>query len=259
MLTFYKYQGAGNDFIMIDNRSLSFPKENTALIEHLCHRRFGIGADGLILLETDATYDFRMVYYNADGKESTMCGNGGRCLVAFAKQLQIIESSCTFVAIDGSHNASINHKGDVSLQMVDVDHIETNSKYTFLNTGSPHHVQIVRNLAHFNVYREGKKIRDSEMYAPSGTNVNFVEQEGPNHFYIRTYERGVENETLACGTGATAAAIAMHHLKKTKDTTINMTTEGGELNISFTFDQGIYTNIYLTGPAQLIFKGNYIF
>lgn len=256
MLRFYKYQGTGNDFVMIDNRTGFFPKENKELVASLCNRRFGVGGDGLILLEEAAGYDFKMVYYNADGSESTMCGNGGRCLVAFAKQLNIIDHQCQFIAIDGEHRAKVNEDGTVSLQMIDVSEIKIESKYSYLNTGSPHHVQIVRELGRYDVFNRGKEIRDSKLYAPKGINVNFVEQEGPNHFRIRTFERGVEDETLSCGTGATAVAIAMYAQGKCDDHNVHIDVEGGSLMISFeTKDRQSYKNIVLSGPAKLVFEG----
>lgn len=258
MLKFYKYQGTGNDFVMIDNRQLAFPKDNQELVELLCDRKFGIGGDGLILLEDAEEYDFRMVYYNADGAESTMCGNGGRCIVAFAKQLGIIDNECEFIAVDGEHDASIDSDGIVSLKMIDVEDIQVDKKFSFLNTGSPHHVQVVRELERFAVYAKGKAIRESELYSPKGTNVNFVEQEGPNHFRIRTYERGVEDETLSCGTGATAVAISMFHQGKADDTKVRIEVEGGELEVSFEVENGCYKNVYLSGPAELVFEGNFV-
>ncbi|MDR0229929.1 MAG: diaminopimelate epimerase [Flavobacteriaceae bacterium] len=255
MLEFYKYQGTGNDFVMIDNRSNHFAKQDVELIGALCDRRFGIGGDGLILLEDDANYDFRMVYYNADGNESTMCGNGGRCIVAFAKQLGVIKDNCRFIAIDGEHTARIDEENNVALQMIDVDDIKLEDKYSFLNTGSPHHVQVVRDLEFYDVYKKGKAIRESDLYAPKGTNVNFVEQEGPNHFRIRTFERGVEDETLSCGTGATAVAIAMVALGKADCNEVRIDVEGGTLSISFDVINGKYTNVFLSGKAEFVFLG----
>lgn len=255
-LRFYKYQGTGNDFVMIDNRTGFFPKQDKELVAHLCHRRFGVGGDGLILLEAAEGYDFKMVYYNADGSESTMCGNGGRCLVAFAKQLKIIENQCRFIAIDGEHLATVNPDNTVSLQMIDVSDIRIESKYSFLNTGSPHHVQVVRELGRFDVFNRGREIRMSELYSPDGTNVNFVEQEGPNHFRIRTFERGVEDETLSCGTGATAVAISMYAQGKCDDKHINIDVEGGNLTVSFDTEDGQkFKNVLLSGPAKLVFEG----
>ncbi|MFL0101983.1 diaminopimelate epimerase [Tenacibaculum maritimum] len=252
-LTFYKYQGTGNDFILVDNRAKIFPKNNTKIISQLCHRHFGIGADGLILLEEDFDTDFRMIYYNADGYESTMCGNGGRCIVAFAHKLGIFQKETSFIAIDGIHYAAIKNTS-VSLQMIDVDTIEMHPNYIFTNTGSPHHVQLVENITDFNVFSEGRKIRNA-IYGLEGSNVNFVEQINQNTFRVRTYERGVENETLACGTGVTAVAIGMHTLQKTNANTIHLLVEGGELEVSFSNEKKLYSNIFLTGKATFVFTG----
>jgi diaminopimelate epimerase len=253
--TFYKYQGTGNDFIMLDNRLLTFPKKDIQLIEQLCDRRFGIGADGLILLESHTNYDFKMVYFNSDGNESSMCGNGGRCLVAFAKQLGIIEASAEFEAVDGYHYAEISADELVSLQMKDVDNIKVHQNYSFLNTGSPHHVQIVSDLKTLDVKLEGSKIRYSELYGADGSNVNFVHQIDSKTFSVRTYERGVEDETLSCGTGATAVAIAMHHVGKTKSNSIDLQVEGGKLSVQFKENNGVYSDVFLVGPATFVFEG----
>jgi diaminopimelate epimerase len=254
-LEFYKYQGAGNDFVMIDNRSGFFPKENTQLIEHLCDRRFGIGGDGLILLENDSDTDFKMVYYNSDGNQSSMCGNGGRCLVAFAKDLKVIENKTTFIATDGLHHASFEDNGLVSLQMIDVPAIDIKKDYSFLNTGSPHHVQMVEDLEHYNVKENGAAIRYGELYGAAGSNINFVKKIDDITFRLRTYERGVEDETLACGTGATAVAIAMNATGQTDATAINVNVEGGKLVVSFDKTLDGYTNVFLKGPAEFVFKG----
>lgn len=254
-IEFYKYQGTGNDFVMIDNRSNFFPKDNIKLIEHLCDRRFGIGADGLILLENDAETDFRMVYYNSDGNQSSMCGNGGRCLVAFAKKLNLIQNETTFIAVDGLHHASISDDEIVSLQMKSVDFVKMTSDYVFLDTGSPHHVQLVDDLEHFKVKERGSEIRYGDLYGKVGSNVNFVEQISENSFAIRTYERGVEDETLSCGTGATAVAIAMNALGKTNSTTIQIQVQGGKLEVSFDKNEREFINVFLKGPAEFVFKG----
>jgi diaminopimelate epimerase len=254
-LTFYKYQGTGNDFVMIDNRSQFFPKENKQLIKKLCDRRFGIGADGLILLENHADFDFKMVYYNSDGNESSMCGNGGRCLVAFAKQMGVVKNKAKFEAFDGYHFATIDDEGIVALQMKDVDAIKNESNYTFLNTGSPHHVQLVNDLKNLDVKVEGAKIRYSDLYGNAGSNINFVNQLANDIFAVRTYERGVEDETLSCGTGVTAVAIAMHQLGKTKNNIIDLNVEGGKLKVQFDEDNGSYTNVFLIGPATFVFEG----
>ena len=254
-LDFYKYQGTGNDFVMIDNRSNPFPKENTQLVAHLCDRRFGIGADGLILLDNDTDTDFRMVYYNSDGNLSSMCGNGGRCLVAFAKKLNVIQNETTFIATDGLHYATVGNDGIVSLQMIDVEAINNTSEYSFLNTGSPHHVQLVDDLEHFNVKDNGAAIRYGELYGKEGSNINFVKKIDEATFSLRTYERGVEDETLACGTGATAVAIAMNATGQTDLNVINLNVEGGKLAVSFEKIDGKYTNVFLKGPAEFVFKG----
>ncbi|NVJ88931.1 MAG: diaminopimelate epimerase [Flavobacteriaceae bacterium] len=251
-IRFYKYQGTGNDFVMIDNRTKTFPKEKTDIISQLCDRNFGIGADGIILLENDNSFDFRMIYYNADGTE-TFCGNGGRCAVAFAKQLKIIENNTKFIAVDGEHFATISN-GIVSLKMIDVNEININDNSVFVYTGTQHHVEMVENLDNYPVFEKGKTIRYS--YKEPGSNVNFVEQLNDKTFRVRTYEKGVENETLACGTGVTAVAIAMHKTKRTSANSIILPVEGGELKVSFTEKNGNYKDVYLTGPATFIFSGS---
>ncbi|WP_435622662.1 diaminopimelate epimerase [Flagellimonas sp.] len=249
---FYKYQGTGNDFVIMDNRQDIFPKNNTKLITELCDRRFGIGADGLILLENDNLSDFRMVYYNSDGSQS-LCGNGGRCAVAFAHFLGIIKEETTFNAIDGLHYASI--EGDeVNLKMGNVDEVKEKQSYSFLNTGSPHHVQLVEDLEKMDVKSVGAKLRYG-MYGESGSNINFVSEAPDGSFNARTYERGVEDETLSCGTGVTAVAIAMHKMGKTKSDTVYINMPGGKLTVSFHQENGTYTDIFLKGPAKQVFKG----
>ena len=255
LLKFYKYQGTGNDFVMIDNRQNFFPKNDTKLIERLCDRRFGIGADGLILLENDNSTDFRMVYYNSDGNESSMCGNGGRCLVAFAKSLNVINNEATFIATDGLHHATIDKIGIVSLQMKDVDEVKIDTEYVFLNTGSPHHVTLVNDLEHYNVKENGADIRYSDLYGKAGSNVNFVNQISDNHFRLRTYERGVEDETLSCGTGATATAIAMNVIEKTNSNSIDINVEGGKLKVTFEKTDKGFEKVFLIGPATFVFEG----
>ena len=253
-LHFYKYQGTGNDFVMIDNRLEIFPK-NTVLIEKLCDRRFGIGGDGLILLENDSDTDFKMVYYNSDGNESSMCGNGGRCIVAFAKKLGVFENETTFIAVDGLHFAKMNEDETVSLQMKNVDDVLIKDDYVFMNTGSPHHVQMVDDLKNFPVKNTGAEIRYSDLYGNAGSNVNFVEQVNNDTFAVRTYERGVEDETLSCGTGVTAVAIAMFATGKTKSKEVNLNVEGGSLKVNFQGEENNFTNVFLIGPATLVFSG----
>jgi len=252
-MTFYKYHGAGNDFILLDNRNGSI-KLSTEQVAHLCDRHLGIGADGLMLLEHADGYDFRMVYYNADGKESTMCGNGGRCMAAFAKSLGIIENTSSFIAIDGPHEAAIAQNGLITLHMNDVHDIHINDGYTILNTGSPHYVIWVKDVKNTDVYNEGKKIRNKPEYQPDGINVNFVQLIG-GKLSVRTYERGVEDETLSCGTGVTAAAIAVT-AKFMGEFSTDVETPGGNLEVSFIKnDPDMASNITLTGPAAFVFKG----
>ncbi len=251
---FYKYQGTGNDFIIIDNRSLLFDKTNFKNIAKLCDRRFGIGADGLILLENHPKADFRMVYYNADGNESSMCGNGGRCITAFAKFLGLIETETTFEAIDGMHKAEVND-GMVSLQMKNVSDIETFETHSFLDTGSPHRVELVNDLKDYDVKLNGERLRYGGAYKKEGCNINFVNQISDSKFVVRTYERGVENETLSCGTGVTAVAIAMHYIGKTEQSHLTLKTIGGELQVSFRNTENGYEDIWLMGAANQVFKG----
>lgn len=252
---FYKYQGTGNDFVIIDNRTSFFSKNDTKLVAQICDRKFGIGADGLLLLENHPELDFRMVYYNADGRLSSMCGNGGRCLVHFAHYLGIIDKEAQFEAIDGTHDAKISEE-TVTLQMNDVTHIKLNYQAAFLDTGSPHHVMLVNNLEDYDVFGNGRKIRH-EQYGTAGANVNFVSAITENRFKVRTYERGVEAETLSCGTGVTAVAIAMHAMGKTTSEHIEISTPGGDLQVKFKPLKARYQEVYLTGPAVQVFKGNW--
>lgn len=251
---FYKYQGTGNDFVMIDNRLQTFCKKDAKQIAFLCDRRFGIGADGLILLENHPDFDFKMVYYNADGNESSMCGNGGRCLVAFAKQLGVISENAVFEAIDGIHHATIINDV-VRLQMQDVSTIEKHVNHVFLNTGSPHHVQFEENIEDFDIKTKGATIRYGDPYNEVGSNVNFVKKVSHQVFAVRTYERGVEDETLSCGTGVTAVALAMHALNETGENLITLQVQGGELQVSFDVENGAYKNIWLIGPATFVYQG----
>lgn len=254
---FYKYQGAGNDFILIDNRNIAIDHHDPNLISGLCDRHFGIGGDGILFLQNHKEYDFEMVYYNADGQPSSMCGNGGRCVVAFAKYLGIIYNETNFLAVDGPHYAKISDKGDwVSLQMTNVDAVTTDADAYVLNTGSPHYVKLVDGLKQRNVYQEGHAIRNNATYREKGINVNFVERFDTGYF-VRTFERGVENETYACGTGVTAVALAMaKHNRQTGHITTPIKVLGGNLNISFNYDGKKFTSIYLEGPAVRVFKGN---
>jgi len=253
--TFYKYQGTGNDFILIDNRQSLVNKNNTKLIKFLCDRRFGIGADGLILLENHDSLDYKMVYFNSDGNKSTMCGNGGRCLVAFAKKLGIINSKATFEAIDGVHHATIDD-GLIKLQMQDVSGIRKYDSHVFLNTGSPHHVQLENDLENLDIKSKGSEIRYGKPYAKEGVNVNFVKKIDNEVFAVRTYERGVEDETLSCGTGVTAVALAMYYIGETEKNLITLKTPGGDLQVSFKRQDGKFNDVVLIGPAKFVYKGS---
>ncbi len=251
--TFYKYQGTGNDFVIIDNREDFFPKKDTELVAKICDRRFGVGADGLLLLEKHPSADFKMVYYNSDGNLSSMCGNGGRCISHFAKFLGIISEKATFEAVDGMHEATV--KDDwVSLKMNNVEKVNVSKNFTFLNTGSPHHVEMVTKLQDFDVFTNGRTIRN-KTYGNEGSNINFVEQNDAAIFSVRTYERGVEGETLSCGTGVTAVAIAMFETGKTAKNKVILKTPGGQLQVRFEKVDAIYNNVYLEGPAIQVFKG----
>ena len=256
---FSKYHGTGNDFILIDGRAIDTTSLDTRTIKHLCHRRFGIGADGLIILKESEHYDFRMVYYNSDGEEGSMCGNGGRCITAFAHKLGIIGPAATFEGIDGSHEASIIPDGHIKLKLIDVDGIKTFEDGFFLNTGSAHFVKIVESADACDVHGEGKSIRHETRFFPGGTNVNFVQLlPGDNQIMVRTYERGVEKETLSCGTGVTAAAIVSYYKQKPETATYNIDTPGGKLSVSFIPGDALkFTEVYLTGPATHVFDGAY--
>lgn len=251
-ISFYKYQGTGNDFVIIDNRELVFDKTNLALVKSLCDRKFGIGADGLILIENHPELDFELIYFNSDGSKS-FCGNGSRCGVAFAKYLGVIGDSTVFNAIDGVHEAKI--EGElIHLKMNDVVEFETGKDYFFMNTGSPHFIKYVDDLAGVDILNEAHKVRFSKRFTKEGTNVNFVEIKG-DKTSMRTYERGVEDETLSCGTGATAVAIATAIKHKFKSP-IPIKVVGGELKISFDREfNNTFANIWLIGEGKQVFKG----
>ena len=254
-LHFHKYQGTGNDFVVIDNRDNHFDRKNNQLVAQLCDRRFGVGADGLMLLQNHPNYGFEMVYFNADGFEGSMCGNGGRCLVQFAHDLGVISKSTTFIAVDGEHEAFLEN-GLVHLKMIPVTEIENNAEFDYMNTGSPHYVTYVENLEGFDVYGEGKKVRYNDRFNKIGTNVNFVQEIGDNSLRVRTYERGVEDETLSCGTGVTACALSAS--LKGYTSPIQLKVEGGQLAVSFEKTATGYDNIFLIGPAVKVFDGEFL-
>jgi diaminopimelate epimerase len=252
---FYKYQGTGNDFIMIDNRRRVFDESDLSMVKRLCDRRFGIGADGLILIKDKDGYDFEMVYYNADGSQS-MCGNGARCAVAFSRFLELLTDQCYFYAIDGPHQARY-HQGQVELGMIPVDGIIEVGEDYFVNTGSPHHVRLLETVEDYPVVDEGARIRYSDRY-PNGANVNFVSIISDDEIFVRTYERGVEGETLSCGTGVTACALVVGKLKAVEE--VHIQTLGGKLKVGFTSNlDGSFQDILLIGPAEQVFRGKYRF
>lgn len=255
-MRFYKYHGAGNDFIMLDNRDGSFNINDKEKIKLLCDRHFGIGADGILLVENDTDTDFKMVYINSDGSMGSMCGNGGRCIVRFAHDvLKIVhdKQNVKFRAVDGVHEVKI--LGDeVSLKMQDVKDIGERNGFTFLYSGTtPHHIAFVEDLKAFPVCHEARKVRDTDP-DPKGVNINYVEIKD-GQIFARTYERGVEDETLACGTGATSIAIALHYLGKITENSATIKMPGGDLKISFEKLGDTYQNIWLQGPAKLVFEG----
>ena len=249
--TFYKYHGTGNDFIMVDDRAVSF-EVTTERVAALCHRRFGIGADGLILIQPSSEGDFKMVYFNSDANQSTMCGNGGRCAIKFAQHIGMIENHCTFMAIDGLHEGFIADDGIIHLRMIDVaDAVPSNGAW-FMDTGSPHHVAKVEHVENVPVFEAGRKLRKS--YGDEGSNINFVEVDNGS-LNVRTYERGVEDETLSCGTGVTASALTAYQLGWVKSNEVAVKTPGGNLRVQFNHTPKGFENVWLIGPAVFVFQG----
>lgn len=253
-IPFSKYHGTGNDFVLIDQRSEQYLNgEDQAAIEKICQRHFGVGADGLILLQNHAEADFEMIYFNADGRESSMCGNGGRCIVAFAHHLGLFERNCTFVAIDGYHDA-IYEQGQIELSMQAVQGIQQFEDYFFLNTGSPHYVSFPNDFDSVNIIKKGRSIRYSKAFQPNGTNVNFV-RPIENGIEVATYERGVEDETLSCGTGVTAAALSYATTLPHVVESVAVSTKGGMLTVKFKQSENGFDNIWLCGSAIKVFEG----
>ncbi len=253
-ITFDKYQGTGNDFVMIDNRDGAFDRNDLKTVSFLCDRKFGVGADGVILIEEHADYDFEMVYFNPDGSQS-LCGNGSRCAVKFAESLGMISASTEFLAIDGPHRATI--QGDlVDLKMADVSEVEAIGEDSLIDTGSPHYLRFVEQTDAIDLIESGREVRYSKRFADQGVNVNFLEPISENELNIRTYERGVENETLSCGTGCTAAAIA--HGLKTGANAIKLNAQGGQLSVRFERDGDQFKEVYLKGPAEKVFSGQIV-
>ncbi|MEQ1677413.1 MAG: diaminopimelate epimerase [Chitinophagaceae bacterium] len=259
ILHFYKYQGTGNDFIVADNRKNEYTNLTTAQIHKLCDRRFGIGADGLMLLNEKAGFDFEMKYYNADGKEGSLCGNGSRCIIKFAYHLGIHRELYRFLASDGMHEGEIDMDGIVSLKMKDVKIIRKFHNDSLVDTGSPHYIKMVTNLDSLDVFKKGYEIRHSKEFEEEGINVNFVEQmREVDKIYVRTFERGVEDETFSCGTGVTAAALVCYH-NENGFNDVEVRTLGGMLTVEFDrIEDGTYENIWLCGPAEKVFEGTVV-
>jgi diaminopimelate epimerase len=257
LIQFHKYQGTGNDFVILDNRDGKYDKLTNEQVKTLCDRRFGIGGDGLMMLNTSGTYDFEMKYYNSDGQEGSMCGNGGRCLVKFAWDLGNRKSKYKFKASDGEHEADLDFNGGiVSLRMSDVKEVKDYHGDFILDTGSPHYVKMVSDVMHYDVFHKGQEIRQSNAFNKEGINVNFVEQPSDDEIIVRTYERGVEDETLSCGTGVAASAIVCYH-NEIGFNDVTVKTRGGKLSIQFDrLDDDTYTNIWLKGPAEKVFEGS---
>jgi diaminopimelate epimerase len=256
IIEFYKYQGTGNDFVLLDNRSGKYSSLSNEQIAFLCHRRYGIGADGLMLLQQREGYDFEMIYFNADGAVGSMCGNGGRCIVLFAHHLGVVREKAFFIASDGPHEAKVSANEHIELKMIDVSGIHTEDDVTILDTGSPHYVKVVTDLPSFDVDAEGKKVRYSDLYKEKGINVNFIEKVDSSNFKIRTYERGVEDETYSCGTGVVASSIASSILGDKKNNSFTIQSKGGELKVNFEIENNSFKNIWLSGPTVKVFEGD---
>lgn len=253
-IDFIKYQATGNDFILMDNRSGEYTLTPDQ-VRHLCDRKFGIGADGLMLIENHPSMDFTLVYFNSDGSQS-LCGNGSRAALHFAALLGMVNRKARFTAFDGEHVGELKAHDTIRIKLKDVPEITPVNTDVFINTGSPHLVRFVDSVETFPVYEEGKKIRYSELFAGrGGTNVNFVQLLPDNTIFVRTYERGVENETLSCGTGVTAAALATA-AKKGYNSPVKIKTLGGNLVVEFKQStHPRFTEIYLSGPAKKVFEG----
>lgn len=257
-IPFSKYHGTGNDFIIIDNRELQW-EPTQKKVSHLCDRHFGIGADGLMLLTENPGTDFYMTYYNSDGRESTMCGNGGRCMIIFARSLGLAGPETHFRATDGEHIGKVIETKDhviVSLKMKDVTVNETEDDHLFLDTGSPHYVVFRTGVESMDLITEARKIRFSERFRKDGTNVDFAEV-SKDGLFVRSYERGVEDETLSCGTGVTASALARAMKSSSAASSAEVHTRGGTLTVSYKQTGNSFTDIWLKGPALFVFSGEF--
>lgn len=257
-MQFIKYQGTGNDFVMVDDRKELFDTNDLKEVQQICDRKFGIGADGLILIRNHPDLDFHMIYFNADGTQS-FCGNGSRCTVKFAESLGLVDGNKTsFLSTDGNHTAEINTDGTVSLQMHDVESIKELGVNNYeINTGSPHYIRFVSDLRKEDILKTGKSVRYSPPYSEDGINVNLVQEMQSGEIQMQTYERGVEDETLSCGTGVTAAAL-VYAFKGASQNQIQVKTRGGNLSVTFNYEKGgAFQNIFLTGPAEKVFQGEW--
>jgi diaminopimelate epimerase len=254
-IEFNKYQGTGNDFIILDNRQKQIPELTPKQVNTLCDRRFGIGADGLLLMNSANGYDFGMKYYNADGYEGSMCGNGGRCIIKYAESLGIHKNIYHFIAADGEHEGEIELNGMVRMKMCNVNKVEVHTNHYIVNTGSPHYIKSVNDIMQLDVKNTGHSIRYGKEFAKDGINVNFVQSLDDDAIYVRTYERGVEDETLSCGTGVTASALISAH-NDNGFNRVEVTTPGGNLSVEFDkLDEDRFENIWLSGPVEFVFKG----
>jgi len=255
---FYKYQGTGNDFVILDNREGRYSQLTQKQVKNICERRFGVGADGLMMLNLQPGYDFEMKYFNADGAEGSMCGNGGRCLVKFAADMGIFRDNYHFMASDGRHEAEIDADGTISLKMKDVTRMSEYGGDFIVDTGSPHYIKIISDVMNYDVYKKGRDIRYSEGFAEKGINVNFVQQKSDFEIIVRTYERGVEDETWSCGTGVTAAALVCYH-NETGYNDVTVFTKGGKLTVEYDrVNEDNYNNIFLCGPAEKVYEGDLV-
>lgn len=253
-LDFWKYHGAGNDFIIIDNWEKSITLSND-VIKNVCNRHFGIGSDGLILIQQHPTLDFEMIFYNPDASQS-FCGNGSRCAVQFALDQKIIKKQNTrFQSTNGVYHAEEVEPNKIDLQMHDCSRFRIEKGRFFLDTGSPHLVFETSALYESPIIGRAKEIRYSEEYKEKGININFIEIINQT-VHIRTYERGVENETLSCGTGVTAVALSRALAKNNHGfNKLHIETRGGRFYVQYHFDGDVFSQIHLIGPAKCIFKG----
>ena len=259
-IDFFKYEGTGNDFVIIDNRGLTFQKKNKSLIQNICDRKKGVGADGLILLENHDELDFSMIYFNADGSESGFCGNGSRCITHLSNNLNIINDNAKFNAIDGIHESKITN-GRISVKMNDIlksEIFKYNDKYstTFVDTGSPHLIRIYENIDSIDIVKEARELKLIYSEYTDGLNINFC-QISDSKIKLRTYERGVEDETLSCGTGAVASAVFLKDSGLVSNDKVEILMKGGLLCVELNKEKNLFSDIWLSGEVNMVFKGVY--